>query len=192
MEELEDLQSRHDAIQATVEKVLTFPSKVSYDGLVPISKIAFCPGKVIHTNEFKVLGEGQSEADLSKIEFTSYTETADILKLRLAELNDQIKALTRNDSKSAYVPPTVPLSQSMEVDSDRVYEIREFYDGDGNIMMMDTDSSQPKHELVDISEELNKLEKLSQSPLDYKGSSLVQVFVYRLFPKPSIFYSFNN
>lgn len=192
MEELEDLQSRHDAIQATVEKVLTFPSKVSYDGLVPISKIAFCPGKVIHTNEFKVLGEGQSEADLSKIEFTSYTETADILKLRLAEVNDQIKALTRNDSKSAYVPPTVPLSQSMEVDSDRVYEIREFYDGDGNIMMMDTDSSQPKHELVDISEELNKLEKLSQSPLDYKGSSLVQVFVYRLFPKPSIFYSFNN
>lgn len=179
MKAVEKLQARRDALQSIVEKVLTFPSKVSYDGMVPISNIAFCPGKVIHTNEFKVLGEDQTERDLSSTNFTSYCETADILKLRLEALNSKIIESFHKSKYKAELQDIPPPSASelVEADSERVYEIREFYDEDGSVVM-NTADSQPKHELVDISEELNKLEKLTQSPMDYKGSSLVQVSLF--------------
>ena len=37
------------------EKLRTLPDKTSYDIMVPMGKVAFMPGKLVHTNELLVL-----------------------------------------------------------------------------------------------------------------------------------------
>lgn len=195
---LEELEQRRQDLEKTLQLVLEFPAKVSYDRLIPISKVAFCPGKIVHTNEFKVLEMGGNEKDLSALSFISYKDAAQVLQERLQLVDSMISSETgvpiasKDPSSSSYyandaavskdkklstksflepkpsaaskassteniTAPTQHISngQSQNSMKDRIFEIREYFDGEN--------ASSPGHELMDITEQIENLEKLSQS-----------------------------
>jgi hypothetical protein len=54
--------------------------------MIPLSSVAFCPGELIHTNEFKVLEDKNSLNELDKLPFRSYYETIQVLKERIQRI----------------------------------------------------------------------------------------------------------
>lgn len=200
LSKLEQLEQKRQDLQKTLQLVQDFPSKVSYNRLIPITKVAFCHGKLVHTNEFKVAEVGGSEKDISALDFISYKDAAQILQGRLELVDSAISSETGvgfaqktppASSSSAGAPNSkdnkpitqtsaatiisssmtpkpssklkassvdehvVSNGQSQNGVKDRIFEIREYFD--------DKDAASPGHELMDITEQIENLEKLSQS-----------------------------
>ncbi|CAJ2664983.1 unnamed protein product [Trifolium pratense] len=69
-----------------INLVRKLPEQLSHDVMVPFGKAAFFPGRLIHTNEFKVLlGEGYYADRTSK-------QTVEILQRRGKSLDSQIES----------------------------------------------------------------------------------------------------
>jgi hypothetical protein len=100
------------SLQVTKERVTNFPNKVRYDVMVPIGKVAFCPGQLIHTNEFKVLEPSQTEVDLPAIEIISHKDTAIILESRVEELQKKLAQIKQKYGIKQDNPNPVKASES--------------------------------------------------------------------------------
>lgn len=214
-DEITRLQVKRSKIKETIATVLDFPKKLSYDCMLPLSKMAFMPAKMIHTNEFLVLPEKQSiaakgdkideELSLAEIrrigKWHSYSESAEILMDRVASIDRRIDDLkTSGDSRNARSEqkklPSKPVLSVQKIkvnqtdirkdlnthesqghifedgeDTDNlrgsggiegIYEIREFIDNDGN---------ETKHEIVNLHEEMEQIEKKMGSLDENKSSS---------------------
>jgi hypothetical protein len=75
-----------ELLKSTISKIDDLPKKVSYQVMIPLSSVAFCPGELIHTNEFKVLEDKNSLNELDKLPFRSYYETIQVLKERIQRI----------------------------------------------------------------------------------------------------------
>jgi prefoldin subunit 5 len=212
-EEITRLQVERAKISETIATVLDFPKKLSYDCMLPLSKMAFMPAKMVHTNEFLVLPEKQGTAvkdykidkELSLAEIRqvgkwhSYSESAELLMDRIASIDKRIEELkiptnSRNANKTveqnpAQSAPKIAVNQtdtrkdlnshknrehsvedSEETDEvqsstgmEGIFEIREFIDNDGN---------ETKHEIVNLHEEMEQIEKKLGSLAEKSGSSV--------------------
>jgi hypothetical protein len=143
---------------------------------VPLSKVGFAPGRVIHTNEFHVTIDGKQEIlshketsnyiltgvkqeSTSPSNSQSYTETNSTSVKKIPSAPTSILKKTNNDSvSSTSIAKTNSAEQSNNTSSSStnntnssnlrslpVFEIREFVDENGNML-----SSQ----VVDLSKEL--------------------------------------
>jgi hypothetical protein len=225
-EEITRLQVERSKISETIATVLDFPKKLSYDCMLPLSKVAFMPAKMVHTNEFLVLPDKQGTAakekkidkELSLAEIRqigkwhSYSESAELLMDRIASIDKRIEELKMPSnsriakksaeqkvtqskpaqviqSKVAQSAPKIAVNQtdakkdlnshknredsvedSEEADEVRsstgiegIFEIREFIDNDGN---------ETKHEIVNLHEEMEQIEKKLGSLAEKSGSSV--------------------
>jgi hypothetical protein len=162
---LEKMEDRRSKLESLIKVVHDFPSEVSYNKMVPLCKVAFCPGRIIHTNEFKVLDEKQSEKDLSKVEFISYKHTVQKLEKRLESVKNELRSMSKlefpKDNLSSF--DSLPLKVEKEVASEnRIFEIREYFDQTEADMDLTQFNLQPdRHEMLDITDQIEKLEKLS-------------------------------
>ena len=217
-DEIARLQVERAKISETIASVLDFPKKLSYDCMLPLSKMAFMPAKMVHTNEFLVLPHKQGTAvkdnkidkELSLAEIRqigkwhSYSESAELLMDRIASIDRRIEELKISTNsrianktaeqkatpmKPAKSAPKIVVSQtdtrkdlnshknrehsvedSEETDEVRsstgmegIFEIREFIDNDGN---------ETKHEIVNLHEEMEQIEKKLGSLAEKSGSSV--------------------
>lgn len=215
-DEITRLKVERSKIKETIAIVLDFPKKLSYDCMLPLSKMAFMPAKMIHTNEFLVLPEKQSiaakgdkideELSLAEIrrigKWHSYSESAEILMDRVASIDRRMNELetptgSRNAVSEQKKPPSQPalsvqktkvnqtdigkdlnakknqehlFEDSESTDDVRgsggmegIYEIREFIDNDGN---------ETKHEIVNLHEEMEQIEKKLGSLAENSSSSV--------------------
>ena len=225
-EEITRLQVERGKISETIATVLDFPKKLSYDCMLPLSKMAFMPAKMVHTNEFLVLPDAQgTAAKVNKIDMElslaeirqigkwhSYSESAELLMDRIASIDRRIEELKIStysrianktaerqviQSKPAQVTQSKParsapkiainrtdtgndlnsqknrehaVEDSEETDEVRsstgmegIFEIREFIDDDGN---------ETKHEIVNLHEEMEQIEKKLGSLAEKSGSSV--------------------
>ena len=103
-EPLFELQSKSDGLKETARTILDFPKRLEYDCMVPMSKIAFMPGRIIHTNEFMLLKDVRTKNSRPSVaeqrsspsssekngQWYSYSDAAEILKNRAAALDRQI------------------------------------------------------------------------------------------------------
>lgn len=191
------IQERRQALQELHDRLLTMPSKVSYEQMVPLSKVAFCPGKLIHTNEFKIGDEHDPNPNLDKIDLVSYIDAAEILKQRILALDLQSESLSNNQNQSKFVEsslksniaasetlspannksPTTkapepiskePSSSATLADAStkpRVFEIREYFDEGSETAGTDVNFQIPsKHEVQDITEQIEKMERFTSKP----------------------------
>lgn len=116
---------------------------------VPLSKVAFSPGRLIHTNEFSIsTGHGATEI-LSHVEVADrITISIDSLKEKRYALQNHLESLiceqppTRNSQNT---PTVAHLPRAVESVPSRPYEIREFCDNEGRLL---------NAQVVDISSEL--------------------------------------
>ena len=111
LEVLLELQSERDVLKETAQTILEFPKRLEYDCMVPMSKVAFMAGRIIHTNEFMLQGEvaienskprgAEQQSKPSNFEkngqWYSYSDAAEILKTRAAALDRQILRLEASD-----------------------------------------------------------------------------------------------
>lgn len=89
---LDTLNTQRQELQETITKVLSFPQEVTRPCLVPISKVAFFPGRYIHTNEFVLdLPSEAGEVEMDKVQWKSHTQTAAVLQQRVEEITSRIR-----------------------------------------------------------------------------------------------------
>mmetsp|Transcript_33965 Transcript_33965/g.32401 ORF Transcript_33965/g.32401 Transcript_33965/m.32401 type:complete len:214 (-) Transcript_33965:9-650(-) len=98
VENYDALLLKRNEIKETIKRILNFPQKLNYDCMIPVSKIAFMEGKIVHTNEFLLLPEevevGENEEVLEEQgTWYSYSEAADILQQRVDHLDIKLKSL---------------------------------------------------------------------------------------------------
>lgn len=183
------LESRLRNLEELRLRVLEMPCKVSYEQMIPLSKVAFCPGKLIHTNEFKVPDDADSSPNFDRLPFISHIDAAEKLQERFKKLEKQIESeratslnpnfvkastststLTSTSTAKASEPPaneeqtsTAATTSSRKEQTPkakgRVFEIREFLDGDGAESANATGG-----ELTDITEQIEKMEKFTSKP----------------------------
>jgi prefoldin subunit 5 len=89
IEEIQTLTEEIERKEKTIEDVLNLPNKLSYDCLVPLSKVAFSPGRLIHTNEFSVQVGGESGVR----QWMSHVDAADFLRGEITRLRGDITEL---------------------------------------------------------------------------------------------------
>lgn len=70
-----------------IDKLKSYPNKIRYPVKIPVSKVAFREGFIVHTNEIKVLEPGQTEASLPSIDFCSHFDAMEKLKKRIEEID---------------------------------------------------------------------------------------------------------
>lgn len=177
------LESRLRNLEELRLRVLEMPCKVSYEQMIPLSKVAFCPGKLIHTNEFKVPDDADSSPNLDRLPFISHIDAAEKLQERLKKLEKQIESERATSSNPNFVKastststakaseapaneeqtPTAATTSSEKEQTPkskrRVFEIREFLDGDGAESANATGG-----EVTDITEQIEKMEKFTSKP----------------------------
>jgi hypothetical protein len=187
------LESRLRNLEELRLRVLEMPCKVSYEQMIPLSKVAFCPGKLIHTNEFKVPDEADSSPNLDRLPFISHIDAAEKLQGRLKKLEKQIESeratslnpnfvkastststststLTSTSTAKASVSPAneeqTPTAATKSSEKEqtpkstrRVFEIREFLEGDGAESANATGG-----EVTDITEQIEQMEKFTSKP----------------------------
>lgn len=181
------LESRLRNLEELRLRVLEMPCKVSYEQMIPLSKVAFCPGKLIHTNEFKVSDDADPSPNLDRLPFISHIDAADKLQERLKKLEKQIeservaslnpnfvKASTSTSTSTSsakaseapaneeQTPTTAATSSEKEqtpTSKGRVFEIREYLEGDGAESANATGG-----EVMDITEQIEKMEKFTSKP----------------------------
>ena len=78
-----------------------------------MSKVAFSPGRILHTNEFQVQDERSGER-----KWMSHVETADHLRAKLHTLRTQRSHLMQQLSAADSVPPQLTASLPLENDID--------------------------------------------------------------------------
>lgn len=96
------LEKCKENLQLTMKQVMDFPKKVSYNCMIPLSSVAFTPGKIVHTNEFRLAPcdndfRISSDNTLDK-KLLSYLEIHEILENRTNSLNLRLSSL-RNSSQ---------------------------------------------------------------------------------------------
>lgn len=106
------LESRLRNLEDLRLRVLEMPCKVSYEQMIPLSKVAFCPGKLIHTNEFKVPDDPDSSPNLDRLPFISHIEAADKLQGRQKKLEKQIESERATSSNPNFVKASTSTSSS--------------------------------------------------------------------------------
>jgi anion-transporting ArsA/GET3 family ATPase len=109
---LEELHRKYRSLSETMQKVASFPAKVSYaQVLVPETKVSFQYMTLVHTNEFKLLSDSNDDGDsggddqserLSRTAFMSYVEAGEALQLRQHALVKQIV----DTQRLHHLPPT--------------------------------------------------------------------------------------
>lgn len=129
-EEIDHLQVERVQLQSTIQRVLDFPKKIEYECMVPVSKVGFMPGKIVHTNEFLLIPDSQSslikehttKASTSPLDIMatgkwhSYTETAEVLMNRVADIDREIAA-SKISSKKQMTFPSVASSNRVSMES---------------------------------------------------------------------------
>lgn len=107
-----ELQSKSHELTETMKTILEFPKRLEYECMVPISKVAFMPGRIVHTNEILLLKEPTMTStkplnaeplfDPSNLEkngqWFSYFDAAEILKIRAADCEKQLQVLNSSGS----------------------------------------------------------------------------------------------
>ena len=107
LDPLDELHALHDSrgqLEETIAKVRSFPEEVTRPCLVPLSRVAFLPGRFVHTNEFVVdvpeLEEGDEDTttgggtvDLKDLTWTSHSQTAAVLQKRLDRVLARIRTI---------------------------------------------------------------------------------------------------
>lgn len=106
------LESRLRNLEELRLRVLEMPCKVSYEQMIPLSKVAFCPGKLIHTNEFKVPDDDDSSPNLDRLPFISHVEAADKLQERAKKLDKRIENEKVSNSNPNFVKASASASTS--------------------------------------------------------------------------------
>jgi hypothetical protein len=119
IEEIEHLQVERVQLQSTIQRILDFPKRIEYDCMVPVSKVGFMPGKIIHTNEFLLIPNSESSIireartyplDVkSGAKWHSYTEAAEVLMNRVAEIDREI-CVSKMSTKKQVTFPSVSSS----------------------------------------------------------------------------------
>lgn len=75
-EEMQSLTEEIERKRKTMADILDLPKKISHECMVPLSKVAFTPGRMVHTNEFSV----QVDSKTGAREWMSHVEAADYLR----------------------------------------------------------------------------------------------------------------
>jgi prefoldin subunit 5 len=119
-EEIERLQVERVQLQSTIQRVLDFPKRIEYKCMVPVSKVGFMPGKIVHTNEFLLVPDSECSIikevspyplnDKSSAKWHSYTETAEVLMNRVADIDRDLGASKITGSKKQMMFPSVSSS----------------------------------------------------------------------------------
>lgn len=129
-EEIERLQVERVQLQSTIQRVLDFPKRIDYECMVPVSKMGFMPGKIIHTNEFLLTPDSHTTkasscpADVtSGGKWHSYTETAEVLMNRVADIDRKIGA-SKIISRKQTTFPSVSSSDRVSKESKVANEIK--------------------------------------------------------------------
>lgn len=199
------MEERLQNLEALRQRILEMPSKVSYEQMIPLSKVAFCPGKLIHTNEFKIPDEHDTNPNLDKIDYISYIEAAEKLKNRINGLEQRVEEERKQSTSASIISKTEhqenatksyfpdnntstatdqpytgnPIHNSKvskkQTDStatdnenspknnrSRVFEIREYLDDESG---ESANTAIPvKHEVTDITEQIERMEKFTSKP----------------------------
>jgi hypothetical protein len=95
-EEIVALQQQVERKHSTRSSVLALPSSIARECMVPLSKVAFTPGRLVHTNEFSVLveeGSGSGSGSGGVREWMSHTETAAFLEKDIARVEGDVAQL---------------------------------------------------------------------------------------------------
>lgn len=160
--ELEELKSTRD-------KVLELPRKIRRPVMVPLSKVAFLAGDLVHTNEFCIGKAGIDDPDA----WMSHVDAAAELQARIDAIDAQLRGASFPAPSPSLVPthlpapaptqkpkpktkpaPTAPLvmaKKEHEEETDGpVFEIREFIDEAGSLV---------QHQVVDLQRELEGLQR---------------------------------
>ena len=137
-EEIEHLQAERLQLHATIRTVLDFPKKLEYECMVPISKIGFMPGKIVHTNEFFLTTDSQgsyikacsSKASTDSFDtqsggkWHSYSEAAEVLMNRVADIDRKLGTLKISSIKLRTLPTTSSshqVSKELKVVGERIF-----------------------------------------------------------------------
>jgi hypothetical protein len=131
-----DMTDRKEELHNLLEKIENFPSKVSYDALIPLSKVGFSYGKIIHTNEFCVLDSENREISFKDVEkLKSHVDVIDVLRHRIRSLESSTYSKSNNHlpRKAGSLASAVIESNSPVAHSDpdeQIFEIKEFIDNE--------------------------------------------------------------
>lgn len=95
--EVTRLLTLKDSLKGTMARIINYPKKVSYECMMPLSSVAFVPGKILHTNEFKLADFDETtlrtSSDLTNEALYSYYEAYEILKHRLKLVESRLENL---------------------------------------------------------------------------------------------------
>lgn len=86
-EEIDSLSLSMTKKKEMMEKLLRLPEKISYDCLVPLSKVAFTPGRLIHTNEFNL------EVESGERQWMSHVEAANEMEKKMTKIREETSVL---------------------------------------------------------------------------------------------------
>ena len=90
-EEIQSLTEEIERKKKTRKDILDLPKKISYDCMVPLSKVAFSPGRLVHTNEFNV----EVDAKTGARQWMSHVEAAEFLQNEVDRINGNINELRK-------------------------------------------------------------------------------------------------
>jgi len=113
-----------DDYVALQSRLQTLPDKVSHDVMVPFGKLAFMPGRLVHTNEILVLLGDNWFADRSA------KQACGIVDRRIKEIDNTIEGLKK---QCGLLEPRADITQELQDiagDQSGVVEIKEEYDDD--------------------------------------------------------------
>lgn len=88
-EEIKSLSEEVERKRNTRQNILNLPKKISYDCMVPLSKVAFTPGRMVHTNEFSV----EVNAKTGARQWMSHVEAAEYLQEQIDRIQEDISKL---------------------------------------------------------------------------------------------------
>lgn len=133
------LKQKRDELLTTLKTVEDFPKKLDYDCMVPLTSVAFQPGKLVHTNEFYVTDDGTAvdAAGIASIlttlsegkqhstrgEWKSYFDAAEILRQRVQKLDTQLPNAAPT-SKRASAPAPTPTSAPAQARASKPIPVR--------------------------------------------------------------------
>lgn len=164
------LERERSELLEAIDKINTLVKKIRHGCMVPISKVAFVPGSLIHTNEY-FLRTDQNAAKMHNLEenWKSHVEAAAELQARVEAIDVLLHgpAVAASSPKEQPLPPApnaktkklvaasapaaapAPAPAPSDEASGGIFEIREYFDECSRLV---------KHDIVDLERELEAVQ----------------------------------
>lgn len=81
------MEQEREKLAELIQRIEDFPKKVDYDVMIPLTSVAFVPGKIVHTNELKKVAKVE---ELETSSFQSAYEISLQLKEQMRQLENRL------------------------------------------------------------------------------------------------------